>query len=157
MKARTRSIIESVQAKLGTVSAGSDFIHSFYKIEGGQRDFDENELKQGVCVCVAFAGTSLDSKLPSGPQQVSALSLTVEAHKLKDPAADIQLDGLDLLADLEKAILGKTDYFTQKYVRRNNILIESEQIGISEDGTAIVATSIITIPYIKQYAQPHEE
>lgn len=157
MKARTRSIIESVQTKLGTVSAGADYVNDFYKVEGGQRDFDENELSNGICVCVAFAGTALDEKLPNGPQQVSALNLVVEAHKLKESTTDIQLEGLDLLADLEKALLGKTDYFTQKYVRRNSILIESEEIGISNDGSAIVATSIITIPYIKQYAQPHEE
>lgn len=157
MKAKARSIIESVRAQLGTVAAGPDYINDFYKIEGGQRDFDTSELESGVCVCVAFAGSSLESKLPNGPQQVSSLSMAVEAHKYKDPLMDIQNEGLDLLADIEKAVLGDTSYFSQKYVRRGGILIESEEIGISNDGSAIVATSIITIPYIKQYAQPHEE
>lgn len=157
MKAKTRSIIESVRSKLGTVAAGADYVNDFYKIEGGQRDFDTSELESGVCVCVAFAGSSVESKLPNGPQQVSALSLAVEAHKYKDPTLDIQNEGLDLLADIEKAVLGNTSYLTQKYVRRGEILIESEDIGISNDGSAIVATSVITIPYIKQYAQPHEE
>lgn len=157
MKAKTRSIIEAVRSKLATVTAGPDYIHNIYKIEGGQRDFDTSELAQGVCVCVAFAGSNLESKLPNGPQQVSTLAIAVEAHKYKDPLQDIQAEGLDLLADIEKALLGSTAYLTQKYVRHGGILIESEEIGISNDGSAIVATSIITIPYIKQYAQPHEE
>jgi len=157
MKAKTRSIIESVKSRLSSITAGPDYIHSIHKVEGGQRDFDTSELAGGVCVCVAFAGSSLDSKLPNAPQQVSSLSLVVEAHRLKDVKQDIQDQGLDLLADIEKAVLGDTSYLPQQYVRRGQLQIDSEEIGISNDGSAIVATSIITIPYIKQYAQPHEE
>ncbi len=157
MKAKARSIIEAVQEKLRKVNSGPDYVNVFHKVEGGQRSFDPSELEAGVCVCVAFSGTSLESKLPNGPQQVSDLSLVIEAHKLKDYGQDIQNDGLDLLADIEKALLGNTSYLKQKYVRRGSLQIDSEEVGISEDGSAIVATSIITIPYIKQYAQPHEE
>lgn len=158
MKAKTRSIIESVVSKLAAVAAGAEYVNDVAKVVGGQRSFDVTELEGGVCVCVAFAGSELKTKAPNAPQQISELALVVEAHKYKDPDSDLQSEGLDLLADVERALLGNTDYLKPKgYVRRFEMFIEAEDIGISKDETAIVATSVITIPYIKQYANPHEE
>lgn len=157
MKAKARSIIESVIQKLGGVTAGPASVHSFQKVTGGRRAFDEQELQEGVCVCVAFGGTSLGSKAPGASQQVTELGLVIEAHKYKASGADVQAEGLDLLADIEKAVLGNTSYLTQPYVMRQGMLSESEEVQISEDGNAIVATSVIMIPFIKQYANPHEE
>ncbi len=157
MKARARSIIDSVIAKLASVTAGPAAVHTIEKVTGGRRAFDVQELTQGVCVCVAFGGTSLGSRSPGGPQQVSELGLVIEAHKYKAAGADVQAEGLDLLADIEKAVLGDTSYLSQPYVMRNGLLVESEEVQISEDGNAIVATSVIMIPFIKQYANPHEE
>ncbi len=157
MKAKTRAIIEKVVDALSGVVSGAKFVHGFQKVTGGRRTFDESELNQGVCVCVAYGGTALGSKAPGAPQQVSELSLVIEAHKYKAPGADVQAEGLDLLADIEKSVLGETSYLTQPYVMRQGMLNESEEVQISEDGNAIVATSVIMIPFIKQYAKPHEE
>ncbi|SFM71357.1 hypothetical protein [Marinobacter pelagius] len=157
MKSKVSAIIESVIQKVSGITAGSGYVNTVSKVEGGQRNFDENELEAGVCLCVAYAGTELASKSNGAPQQVSSLSLVIEAHKLNSANTDIQAEGLDLLADIEKAVLGKTDYLNQSYVMPRGILNESETVEISEDGNAIVATSIVTIPFIKQYANPHEE
>jgi len=157
MKAKARSIIESVIAKLASVTAGPDSVHTFQKVTGGRRAFDEQELAEGICVCVAFGGTSLGSRSPGGPQQISELGLVIEAHKYKAGDSDVQAEGLDMLADIEKAVLGDTSYLTQTYVMRQGMLNETEDVQISEDGNAIVATSVIMIPFIKQYANPHEE
>ena len=157
MKARTRSIIESVRGKLEQVSGAPGYINTFTKVEGGRRRFDEQELTAGVCVCVAYGGTSLGSKAPGAAQQISELTLVIEAHKHKTPGVDVQSEGLDLLADIEAAALGNTSYLAQPYVMRQGMLNESEDVQISEDGNAIIATSVISIPFIKQYAKPHEE
>lgn len=157
MKARTRSIIESVTTRLASITPGPNYVNAIAKVEGGRRNFDTNEMEQGVCVCVAYGGTALGSKAPGAPQQISELGLVIEAHKYKTAGADVQAEGLDLLADIEKAVLGDTSYLKQTYVMRQGMLNESEEVQISEDGNAIVATSVITIPFIKQYANPHEE
>jgi hypothetical protein len=157
MRAKTRVIIEAVIARLAAVTAGPDSVHTFVQVEGGQRTFDTTELENGVCVCVAYAGTSLGSKSPGAPQQISEMSLVIEAHKYKKADADIQAEGLDLLADIQKSALGDTAYLDQTEAMRRALLIESETIEISEDGAAIVATSVVNIPYITQYAKPHQE
>lgn len=157
MKSKSRSIIDSVRQRLVSVIAGPDYLNTIITVEGGRRQFDTHEMEQGVCVCVAYGGTALGSKAPGAPQQISELGLVIEAHKYKAAGADVQAEGLDLLADIEKAVLGDTSYLAQPYVMRKGMLNESEEVQISEDGNAIVATSVITIPFIKQYANPHEE
>lgn len=158
MKAKTRLVIEAIISKLTSVVTGADYIHSITKVEGGQRSFDTSEMSSGVCVTVAFAGSDFVAKAGNAPNQQSRLSLVIDAHKHKAPGADIQAEGLDLLADLEKAVLGDTGYLQSLgFVRRLDASIESEDIKISEDGNAIVATAVFAIPYIKQYATPHEE
>ncbi|MDX1816116.1 MAG: hypothetical protein R3180_00250 [Marinobacter sp.] len=157
MKAKTRVIIEAVIARLAAVTAGPESVHTFVQVEGGQRTFDTTELDSGVCVCVAYAGTGLSSKAAGAPQQISEMSLVIEAHKYKTADADIQAEGLDLLADLQRAVLGDTTYLDQTQSMRRGLLVESEAIEISEDGAAIVATSVVNIPFITQYAKPHQE
>lgn len=158
MKAKTRVIIEAIKARLATITGGPSYIHTIYTVEGGQRNFDTTELAQGVCVCVAFAGSQLVGKAANAPQQQSAMELVVEGHCTADAAQDIQDQGLDLLADLEKALLGDMAYLRAlPFIRPGDARIETEEIQLSEDGNAVVVTLVLSIPYIKQYAQPHEE
>ena len=146
MKTITRRLLEAAIAQLETIST-ADYPYAVNLVESATRNFGESELNDGVCIGVVYGGSQREQGTQT--QQQNAITLTVEAHKML--VIDAQLEGLDLIGTLEKALLGDKSWAIKLCPIARHMTAESDDIRQSEDGQAVIATVDFNIPIIKHH------
>lgn len=146
MKSLSRQMLEAVVDRLMIIKY-PEYPYPVSVVETGTRQFDEGELRDGLCIGVTYGGSQREQGIPG--QQQNAMTVTVEAHRLLEN--DVQLEGLDAIGTIEKALLEDKRWAIRVCRLAQGLTAESDDIRISEDGRAVVATVDFTIPIIKHH------